>query len=343
MPCFHPIDAYKPNGYTENKKLIFEKHNPTMIEVMDRKGYSPLQVTCGQCVGCRLERSRQWAMRCMHEAQMHKQNSFITLTFNDPALWARKNPKSLDVTDFQKFMKRLRKILSPKKIRFYHCGEYGEKSQRPHYHACIFGEDFSEDRVLYKTTAQGHRLYTSTTLNKAWTDPITKMPLGYAIIGDLTFESAAYTARYIMKKQSGKGDYYKEDGTYVPSPETYYQDLDPETGEITDLQPEYNTMSRNPGIGKTWYNEYKNDVYPHDFVVVNGKRCRPPRYYDTQLQTERPYDFEEIQLLREQNAIDADIKHFDKHGESNNSKNRLQIREKCLIKNVVELLPRSDI
>ena len=162
----------------------------------------PEKLPCGQCVGCRLERSRQWAIRCMHEAQMHEDNCFITLTFNPESLDDRSNPWSLDVRDFQLFMKRLRKKYGAG-IRFYHCGEYGELNKRPHYHACIFGFDFPDKR-LWKVTNSGHRLYISESLDELW-------PFGFCTIGNVTFESAAYVARYIMKKVNGDAaaDHYE--------------------------------------------------------------------------------------------------------------------------------------
>jgi hypothetical protein len=295
MPCYHPLEAWMPLPETVkktgDKKLKF---SPTSYV---RENYERIQVSCGQCVGCRLERSRQWAVRCVHEAQMHEQNSFITLTFSPEALAERPNQWSLDVKEFQRFMKRLRKKFG-RGIRFFHCGEYGEINKRPHYHACIFGFDFP-DKELWKVTETGCKLYTSPSLEKLW-------PYGFSTIGDVTFESAAYVARYIMKKVTGD------------AAENYYTWVDDETGEVHPLKPEYTTMSRKPGIGKTWLDSYMDDVYPNDYVVINGKRCNPPRYYDGVLKTERPYEFDEIKWQRECDAQ----KHLD-----NNTPDRLHVRE----------------
>ena len=151
-------------------------------------------VPCGQCIGCRLERSRQWAIRCVHEASLHTDNCFITLTYSPDCL---PSDGSLNHDDFQKFFKRLRKHIAPKKIRYYMCGEYGEDLQqpsklgRPHFHACLFGLDF-DDKQLY-IVRDDVKLYTSATLEKIWGK-------GFVTIGDVTFESAAYVARYIAKK-----------------------------------------------------------------------------------------------------------------------------------------------
>lgn len=212
---------------------------------------------------------------------MHEHSCFITLTFSPEELAKRSNPPSLDVGEFQRFMKRLRKKYG-NGIRFFHCGEYGEKNKRPHYHALLFGVDF-EDRQLF-SQRDGVRLYTSDNLSKLW-------PYGYATIGNVTFESAAYVARYVMKKVRGEG-----------SKEHYSNWIDPVTGEISEVKPEYATMSRKPGIGKTWFDEFKNDVYPNDYCVIRGHEIPPPRYYDTILKEEHPELYEEVKAKRKENA-----------------------------------------
>lgn len=134
-----------------------------------------LSLPCGRCTGCRLERSRQWAVRCMHEASQHKKNCFITLTFDSEHC-----PKdmSLDYRVFQLFMKRFRKRVHPLSIRFYMCGEYGELFGRPHYHALIFGYDFP-DKAYYAKSGAGEDIYISRVLSDLW-------PFGLATIGECT-------------------------------------------------------------------------------------------------------------------------------------------------------------
>ena len=139
MPCYKPLKAYYSKDVNESGKrsLVFTSEKALLpVELM---------VPCGRCIGCRLDRSLQWAMRCVHEASMHEDNCFITLTFDDDHL----GDGSLKVSDFQNFMKRLRQAIAPKKVRFFHCGEYGAKLSRPHHHACLFGFDFP-DKVLWK-------------------------------------------------------------------------------------------------------------------------------------------------------------------------------------------------
>ncbi len=248
-PCFHPLKAYKAPGGA----VVFDP----------LKGYRdlPIDLACGQCQGCRLERSRQWALRCVHEAQMHERNCFITLTYRPECI---PEGGSLCLKDWQKFAKRLRRKCGP--FRFFHCGEYGEVNRRPHYHACIFGLDFIADRGLWKKV-RGNALFRSPTLDQTW-------GLGFASVGALTFKSAAYVARYVMKKATG--DLAK----------TKYSRVDEKTGECWSVRPEYVTMSRRPGIGSAWFEQFKSDVFPSDEVVHEGKRYRVPRFYESKLGAE---------------------------------------------------------
>jgi hypothetical protein len=217
-----------------------------------------LELPCGQCWECRFKRSRDWAVRCMHEAQLHKRNCFITLTYAPEHLPPN---DSLVYPQFQKFMKRLRKQAGCR-VRFYMCGEYGENFGRPHYHACLFGYDFPDRKYLI-TTKNGDRLYTSEILSKLW-------PFGITSIGDVTFQSAAYVARYIMKKITGDAAF------------EHYNKVDVD-GVITHRVPEFTRMSLKPGIGAEWLEKFHSDVFPHDHVIVKGKEVSVPRYYNTKV------------------------------------------------------------
>jgi hypothetical protein len=283
MPCFSPLDAWYGKEKTSNgkSKIVF---SPTQAEQPD----APFKLACGQCWGCRLERSRQWAVRCMHEAQMHEENCFITLTFNPESLEKRDNPLSVNRRDFQLFMKRLRKRIG-KKVLVYYCGEYGDRNNRPHYHACIFGHDF-KDKILYQER-DGIKLYTSPELEELW-------PFGFNTVGQVTFESAAYVARYVMKKVTGNGKDQVDGDGLKP-----YDRIDAQTGEIIEVEPEFVGMSRRPAIGASWFAKYKNDVYPNDFVVIDGKKVRPPKYYDRLLEREDEYALDDIKLERLEKAL----------------------------------------
>lgn len=186
----------------------------------------------------------------------------------------------------QTFIKRLRKHLPT--IKHYTVGEYGDKNNRPHYHSLIFGYDFP-DRQLVKIE-DGFALYSSETLDKAWQQK------GYALIGDVTFQSAAYVARYMMKKRKGDPDHKDKHGKTNKS---YYELLDKDTGEIHQLEPEFALMSRGGrkgrGIGYSWLQTYKGDTNK-DFITLNGNKMGLPKYYDTILEAENPEAF----LLRKE-------------------------------------------
>lgn len=295
MPCYRPIQAFKytmPDGKCEIVfsnglgKVYLANH---VITVPDA-----LSLPCGRCIGCRLEKSRQWAMRCMHEASLHEDNMFLTLTYDEKHL---PPDLSLDKSVFQRFIKRLRKHFDGIKIRYFHCGEYGDRYKRPHYHALIFGLDFP-DKVKYKTLPSGEILYTFPKLEELW-------GCGFATIGSVTFESAAYVARYVTKKVTGE------------AAEEHYTRID-EDGFFWKIQPEYATMSRRPGIGRDWFNLYKADRMAHDYVVVRGVRCKPPRYYDNLILSESESRFEEIK----QSRVDRALKHA-----SEGRRSRLLVKE----------------
>ena len=289
MACYYPVQGYRSRTLNPSGKrgIVFD----TNTGYLDR----PVTLCCGRCTGCRLERSRQWAMRCVHEASLHEENAFITLTYDDDHLPAG---GTLKKKDYQDFMKALRHYYYPKRIRYYMCGEYGEQSVRPHYHACLFGLDFT-DKVCY-TEKQGIRLYISSTLNHIWKK-------GFTTVGEVTFDSAAYVARYIMKKINGEKAY------------EHYKSIDFETGEIFDLIPEYTTMSRRPGIGREWYKKWKEEVYPEDEVVIRGIKQHPPRYYDTLYDVEQPKEMEKIKSKRTKAA---------QVHKKNNTPERLAVRER---------------
>lgn len=303
MPCYHPLSAYRYghfNPKTGKWQPTFKRSEAHFFGDPE-KDY--INLPCGQCIGCRLERSRQWAIRCVNEAQLHENNCFITLTFSNEyiseqlgypdeyGLW------SLDVVPFQKFMKRLRKKYGDG-IRFFHCGEYGELTNRPHYHAILFNHDFS-DKYFWKFN-NGFRLYRSPSLEKLW-------PYGNSLIGDVTFESAAYVARYVMKKVNGE------------EAEEHYN----------GRKPEYITMSRRKGIGYDWLMKYGSDVYPHDYVVVrDGIKCRPPRFYDKIYDIIDPDLMDDIRRKRVENG---------KKYEDDNTTSRLMVREKCKLAQISRL------
>ncbi|WNK13817.1 MAG: replication initiator protein [Microvirus sp.] len=300
MPCFHPLQAFQrvtagPNG---KREVIFSQTVAATFPT------TPLTLPCGRCVGCRLDRAKAWALRCAHEATLWPCSSFLTLTYAPEHL---PQGGSLVKRDFQLFMKRLRKHLN-KRVSYYMCGEYGTKGDRPHYHAILFGEDFLFDRVVI-SRKRGVTLYRSPTLDSLW-------GLGFASIGNVTFQSAAYVARYCMKKITG------EDA------EAHYRRVDTDTGEVYQLLPEFNQMSLKPGIGQGWFEAYSADVYPDDFIVIEGKRVRSPKYYDRLLERSNPDLLERVKRARKARA---------KLMSSDSTPERLRAREICLQAKVSKL------
>lgn len=295
MTCYSPQQAWRAPG----GRVVFVK-NSAYVDL-------PLSLPCGRCIGCRLDKSLEWAIRCVHEASMYKHNSFITLTYDNNHL---PMDHGLCLEDFQKFMKRLRKKYG-EGIRFYHCGEYGAKLGRPHYHACLFNHDWS-DKKLWKRTKSGELLYRSESLEALW-------PLGFSSTGTVTFQSAAYVSRYIMKKITG------------PTAENHYEiELPwPGTGEYTlyDRKPEYVTMSRGSkkletgGIGSEWVKAYAKEIYPHDYIRRDGSRHKPPRFYDTLFASLGQNESDIMDDVRHQRKLSAKTRTED------NTPERLAVRE----------------
>lgn len=312
MACFHPITAYR----LQSGEIAFYEHS----------GGRQLQLPCGQCTGCRIDRSKEWTMRLMHEASLHTKNCFITLTYNDEHL---PSDCGLDVSHFQKFMKDLRfkyvpknpfnKNINPKEyrkwqfkngIRFYHCGEYGDQYNRPHYHAILFNHSFTDLKIAHYDH-QNKPVYTSPTLESIW-------GRGFVTVGDVTPESAGYVARYCMKKINGKLADQINDKTDLK----HYERIDTVSGEIISVRSEYATMSRNPGIASDWISHFTSDVYPKDYTHLKGKPYKPPRFYDKKLEAINPDLYEAVKENRLMNAY----KFAD-----DNTPERLSAREKVVL------------
>lgn len=244
MPCAAPVRGYRASIGGPIRFTLPNTNNTPHT-------YTALDVPCGTCILCRQETARQWAVRITHEAQLHEENAFVTLTYNDAHL-----PQfaSLQYSDLQKFWKRLRKKVG--NLRYYAVGEYGDETNRPHYHACIFGHAFTEARTILRTTPS--MLWTNELLQEAW-------GMGHVSVGALNFQTAQYTASYVTKKLHIHKQYVR---------------LNPETGELIPLVQPRAFMSLNPAIGKNWLSKYGDSVYHHDRVVVNGTPQKPPKYYD---------------------------------------------------------------
>lgn len=250
MACNFPVTAWKsktvnPSG---RRSLVFKKD----------KAFSPVEykVPCQMCAGCRMERARQWAIRCMHEKRLHGASAFLTLTYRNEALTYLPNGRATLVkTELQQFMKRLRHE-RPSGLRFFACGEYGETTLRPHYHVLLLNTCFP-DMKFHKMSDGGKKLFVSAELDGVW-------KLGNCLIGEVEFESCAYVAGYILKKQIAKTEEARARA------EKHYG----------GREVEFCTMSLRPGIGHGYYEKYQGEVCQHDSVVVRGMEVSVPKYYD---------------------------------------------------------------
>lgn len=307
MACYHPLKAF-PVGFTDSGK---RKMKVTAYEVKSVYQMAPgsswycssdlfrppacfdfcsdaLVIPCGQCIGCRLEYSRQWANRCMLELQYHDSAYFVTLTYNeehvprsyygDPASGEALPSLTLRKRDCQLFMKRLRKKFSRDKIRFYMCGEYGPTTFRPHYHAILFGLHLN-DLVPFSRSEQGFMYYTSQSLQDVWsviekqdsaTPLANRVPIGHILVANVTWETCAYTARYVTKKLTGPQA-------------SFYEDF--------NIERPFVVMSNKPGIARQYYDDHP-DLYDYEYINIKtptgGRKFRPPKYFDKLFDLDQP-------------------------------------------------------
>lgn len=269
MACFSPLDCWLPKKPNEAGN-----YPPTFLRQFANLDL-PMKLPCKKCIGCKLEHSRQIGLRAYCQSLMHENNCFITLTYDKDML---PYGSSVQLDHFQKFLKRLRKKIAPLKIKFLHCGEYGEKFKRPHYHAVLFNYDFP-DKTPYQKTDQQHILYTSDLLSKTW-------GLGRCDLGAVSFNSAQYCARYTLKKFTHP-EQDKVDAHYT----WINEDL-----TTTIHSPEYSTMSE--GLGKSFFLKYKSDIYPKDFLTINGSKSTPPLYFDQLLKDTDEYLYDVVKTKR---------------------------------------------
>lgn len=283
MTCFHPLRGlFYIDKATGERKFTCKSKEMRKVKAsrsefdLDRKQYIP----CGQCIGCRLSKSREWALRCVCELSKHNgQASFLTLTFDNLYLPPDRSVNRKFIQRwFKKFRERIRYKFG-KEIRFYACGEYGSKLGRPHYHAIIFGFDFPDKKLWSKKN--GQLLYVSEFLAKAW-------HYGFHTIGQVTYDSCQYVAQYVAKKFTNS-DPFKTWKHYG------------------DREPEFHHMSRMPGLGAEWFASFFKDVYPHDEFVYHGKTMKPPKYFDYLLEKHHPEIFYEVKRVREENYLNSDM------------------------------------
>jgi hypothetical protein len=276
MTCINPRLAYKKT----NGEITLAKIGDTAPI-----GQSML-VPCQQCMECRINKQRQWSTRMVHEAKMHDESCFLTLTISDE----HRNPThSVDKRDMQLFMKKLRKHLEPKKIRVFFCAEYGSTTLREHYHAIIFGY-MPIDKKEFQKNKQGNMLYTSESLSKIWAK-------GHVTIGEFNSTTADYCAKYVTKAYIGADK------------ENAYNWIDGDTGEVIQRTPPFQSSSRRPGLGVDFFKKYKSDMYNEDHAIVDGKPRPIPKAYDRLFKAEHPEEFQIIKRKRNDaftQALNAD-------------------------------------
>jgi len=257
------------------------------------KEYATFQLPCGKCIECRLDYARQWAVRCVHEAQMHPDNCFITLTYNDEHL----NSKKLVYEDFQKFMKRLRKLTN-NEVGMFVTGEYGTINKRPHWHAIIFNWS-PKDGTPWNLNPRGDTLYRSKTLEKLW-------PHGFSSYGEVTFESAGYVARYSAKSLAHEED---ERAGYKA----------------------ISKKSQKNAIGKRWLESHYSDIFNYGTLIINGRPLGSiPRYYEKWLQKNKPDEWHRyVTKIKVDKALaalkqnDIDKEHYQYHDERNHARRKI--------------------
>jgi len=321
MPCFSqmiaaPIPGKINNGKQQYKFLGKAAHYTRWSKLnLDDVKILP----CKQCIGCRLERSRQWAVRLMHEIPFHKGACFLTLTYDEkslPFFWKDDTPvrSTLMKTHLQEFWKKLRarnEYHGKAKIKYFACGEYGEEKGRPHYHAALYGSvglcGRKPKRTETRPSRSGGRQFTHSDIAACW-------PHGDHTISELTFESAAYIARYILKKVTG----------------------DLAQDHYGDLQPEFQTSSN--GLGRSHVEAWLSDVYPSDHVVLPGRGAfTPPPYYDRILEKVDPSLFEAVKKARDEAREKMTMEELFLHFEERHREGRVRklVTEKTLIRSML--------
>lgn len=273
MSCYRPLlgvqDGVNPSG----KPHISVKPHGTDPAPFEQSGFETMPIRCGQCIGCRIDYSREWANRLILELQDHDQYlcHFVTLTYDDSSLNDRcfvigeddQPHYSLNKRDLQLFMKRLRNRVGSG-VRFYAVGEYGDQSQRPHYHLILFNCPLSDyDSKLIGKSKLGFEYRSSSLLERVW-------PYGYNIIAPVTWESCAYTARYMMKKLKG-------DSRHVY--------------DYFGVEKPFSVASRKPGLGKAYYENHSDLSEVAYWSIAAGdssKHVPPPAYFKRLFEKDQP-------------------------------------------------------
>lgn len=311
MPCYQPLKGFvlgvKENGKKDLKiygnkvdhieKIANGSYKPAFTYARSPSAYKVIrefiEIPCGRCIGCRLQKSKDWANRCMLELDYHETSYFVTLTYDNEHVhhseFINDDGVVTDILtckkrDFQLFMKRLRFAFPEQFIRYFACTEYGETTARPHCHAILFGLKLDDLRPI-KITELGDTLYTSDKLASIWQN-------GIVSVGEVTWESCAYVARYVTKKQYGQ------------NAEMY---------ERYNIEPESCLMSLKPAIGKRYYEENPHKLFEQDVRYIKtpkgGRPISAPRYFKKKYEEDYPEQYQ---------------KYHDKHKDIGESKKQIK-------------------
>ncbi|QCS36588.1 replication initiator protein [Capybara microvirus Cap3_SP_472] len=293
---YHPAEC----NYASEEDI--NTYKDEKIKIIGTHKYS--LVPCGQCLGCRLQRSAEWADRCTLEMEENPEQCwFLTLTYNDenlPYIDEFTTKKGITYTDtegtwngclqkkdIQDFLKRLRRRweykYSAHNIRTFYCGEYGPQTERPHYHMICFNLPITPDMMtIQKLNWEKDILYKCDEIEQIWGK-------GFVVIEECNWQACNYVARYITKKQTGKlaDEYYAQKGQIPP----------------------FVQASLKPAIGKNYYQENKSKIYENDNIIITGKgkvlKIKPPRYFDKLYDLDYPSDMLRIKKLRERKAMNG--------------------------------------
>lgn len=288
MVCLHPKTAWQRDRHhiEAGKDAEWQKRLNKISFTPKGKGWTMIEIPCGKCDGCKVDRASDWATRVMNEASCwNNKGMFLTLTYNPARVPYSKNGKmTLRRKDVKDFKKRLRKYVEKEglahiqvdeknPIKTFECGEYGPTHGRPHYHMIVMNFE-ANDLKPWKKTEDGNILYKSATIQKIWGN-------GFVVIGKISYESASYVARYTMKKmgsQKRQREYYtdvKINTEGIPLLQTKFRIVE------TEEEAEYVGFSK--GLGKEWLLENIDDVYDNNGImaVIKGNVVikKIPNYY----------------------------------------------------------------
>ena len=271
IPCANPLYRVLLPASVTGTGVQWRTLTANQFLIYKAYALDSFSVPCGNCQACRIAIAKEWTGRIMMECSEHPNNWFLTLTYDDSHVPIKRGlcletgeyleELSLNKPDVQKFLKRLRKRwkthYGEENIRFYCAGEYGDDTDRPHYHICLFNLDIKDLEEYPTKNALGQQYYVSKEVEEVW-------GMGNVRIGELTSMSAGYTARYVMKKWKGKKGAEEWAANHIK-------------------EREFALMSRKPGIGSEYFERNKEKMLTDGFIMVpaleGAYRATTPKSY----------------------------------------------------------------